>query len=138
MAEECQRALKAKGYEAQIESVWDEASIQEGASLALWAETDTGCLLGADMAGRRGRSSEEIGRYVAETLLEDIEAGATVDRYLADQVILFAALAHGTSEYLIPRMTDHVDTNLWLVEQFGARTDVEGQRADTGHRPQKG
>lgn len=128
MAEECQRALRAKGYEAQIESVWDETSVQEGASLALWAETNSGGLLGADMAGRRGRSSEEIGRYVARTLMEDIESGATVDRYLADQVILFAALAHGTSEYLIPRMTDHVDTNLWLVEQFGASTGIEGNR----------
>ncbi len=137
MAEECQRALKAKGYEAQIESVRDEASVQEGASLALWVETDTGCLLGADRAGERGRSSEEIGRYVARTLVEDMESGATVDRYLADQVILFAALAHGTSEYIIPRMTDHVDTNLWLVERFGARTEIEGQRVriqGIGHR----
>lgn len=128
MAEECLRALKAKGYQAQIESVWDETSVQEGASFALWAETDSGCLLGADMAGRRGRSSEEIGRYVSKTLIEDLESGATVDRYLADQVILFAALAQGTSEYLIPRMTDHVDTNLWLVERFGAKTEIEGQR----------
>jgi RNA 3'-terminal phosphate cyclase (ATP) len=137
MAEECLKALRAKGYEAQIESVWDETSIQEGASLALWAETDSGCLLGSDMAGRRGRSSEEIGRYVAESLIEDIETGATVDRYLADQVILFAALAHGTSEYLVPRMTDHVDTNLWLVEQFGAGTEIDDNHVriqGIGHR----
>jgi len=50
---------------------------------------------------------------------------ATVDRLLADQVIIFAALACGTSRYRIPKLTGHVDTNLWLVERLlGAKTKV--------------
>ncbi|PIU55235.1 MAG: RNA 3'-phosphate cyclase [Chloroflexi bacterium CG07_land_8_20_14_0_80_51_10] len=126
MARECRESLVQKGYRPDIETLWDETSSQEGASLAIWAETDTGCLLGADRAGRRGRSSEEIGRYVARTLLEDLEAGATVDRYLADQLIIYAALARGTTQCIIPRLTGHVETNLWLVEQFGARPRLEG------------
>ncbi|MCL0081920.1 hypothetical protein M1N89_01695 [Dehalococcoidia bacterium] len=67
----------------------------------------------------------QIGRYVARTLLEDLAAGATVDRDLADQLIIYAALAGGTTEYQIPPLTDHVDTNLWLVERFGARPRLE-------------
>ncbi|MBI4301767.1 MAG: RNA 3'-phosphate cyclase [Chloroflexi bacterium] len=128
MAETCQRWLKGKGYSAQIEAEEDDTAVQAGASLALWAETDAGYILGADRAGRPGRSSEEIGRYVAQSLLEDIATGATVDRHLADQLIIYAALAQGTSEYIIPRVTDHVDTNLWLVEQFGAKWELEGNR----------
>ena len=94
--------------------------------MAVWAETDTGCLLGSDQAGKRGRSSESIGRYVARNLLEDLQTGATVDRYLADQLIIYAALAQGTTEYFIPRCSEHIDANLWLVEKFGAITRIEG------------
>jgi RNA 3'-terminal phosphate cyclase (ATP) len=125
MAGECRSLLAQAGYQSHIETLWDETSSQEGASLAVWAESDSGCLLGADRAGRRGRSSEQIGRYVARTLLEDLAAGATVDRYVADQLIIYAALADGTTKYQIPHLTDHVDTNLWLVEKFGARSRLE-------------
>lgn len=54
-----------------------------------------------------------------------MDSGATVDRYLADQLVLYAALADGVSEYPTPRLTEHVDTNLWLVESIlGAKTEV--------------
>jgi len=53
MAEECRAVLAAKGFRPRIQSVWDERALQEGASLAIWAETDSGCLLGADQAGKR-------------------------------------------------------------------------------------
>ena len=128
MAEECQKVLSREGYRANIDIQYDETSLQPGACLALWAETETGCRLGADMAGKRGRTSEEIGRRVAHALLEDLKSGATVDRYLADQLIIYAALASGTTEYLIPRLTEHVDSNLWLVEKFGARTSLDGNK----------
>jgi RNA 3'-terminal phosphate cyclase (ATP) len=62
-----------------------------------WAETSTRGILGADRAGAVRRSSEAIGRFVAEMLLADLATGATVDRHLADQLVLFAALADGTS-----------------------------------------
>jgi len=126
MAEECQRVLAEKGYHVRIKTLWDETALQAGASLALWAETDSGCLLGSDQAGERGRSSEEIGRYVARNLLADLKTGATVDRYLTDQLIIYAALAGGATEYIIPRLTEHVDANLWLVEKLGAKTRLEG------------
>ncbi len=126
MAEECRKVLAAKGYRARIEALWDETALQAGASLALWAETDSGCRLGSDQAGKRGRSSEAIGRFVAQNLLEDLKSGATVDRYLADQLIIYAALAGGTTEYIIPRLSDHVDANIWLAEKLGARAKLEG------------
>ena len=38
---------------------------------------------------------------------------------------MFAALARGTSRYLVPRETEHLATNLWIIEQFGAHGAVE-------------
>jgi RNA 3'-terminal phosphate cyclase (ATP) len=97
-----------------------------GASLAVWAKSSTGCLFGADRAGAVRRSSESIGRFVAESLLEDLTSRATVDRHITDQLVLFAALAQGESHYVTPQLTDHLESNLWLVQQFGARTAVHG------------
>ncbi|MCD6231593.1 RNA 3'-phosphate cyclase [Candidatus Aerophobetes bacterium] len=134
MAEQCGRELRTKGYEVKIEILYDtrespvyqEASGQAGASLAIWTKTDTGCLIGSDMAGKLGRSAEFIGREVAKNLIEDLRSDATVDRHLADQLIPFCALAEGESEYLIPRMTAHIETRLWLVEKMlGAKTSVK-------------
>lgn len=125
MAEECRKVLARNGYSAKIETLWDETALQAGASLSLWAETDSGCLLGSNQAGKRGRSSEDIGRYVARNFLEDLTTGATVDRHLADQLIIYAALARGTTKYVLPHTTEHVDTNLWLVEKVGASVHLE-------------
>ena len=129
MAQSCREVLRSEGLEAEIKEVYDTSSIQEGAALALYAATNTGCILGSDRAGAPRRSSEEIGKHVARTFLEDIRSGATVDRFLADQLIIYSSLARGATEYSIPRMTDHVDTNLWLVgEMLGAEAKVEENR----------
>jgi RNA 3'-terminal phosphate cyclase (ATP) len=53
---------------------------------------------------------------VAERFIEDVETGAAVDRYIADQLIIYAGLAQGVTRYSVPRITEHVETNLWLVE----------------------
>ncbi|OPY80439.1 MAG: RNA 3'-terminal phosphate cyclase [Syntrophus sp. PtaU1.Bin005] len=132
MADECRKNLEAREYSVRIDPLYDtEASpayeqpaVQGGAALALWAETDTGCLLGADCAGAPRRSSEFIGRKVARTLMETLKSGATVDVHVADQIIPFAALAEGWSSFRIPEVTDHIDSRLWMVETFlGARTE---------------
>jgi len=57
--------------------------------------------------------------------MEDVDTGAAVDGYIADQVIIYAGLAEGISRYSIPRITEHVETNLWLIEEFlSARTKI--------------
>ena len=125
MAEKCNEVLGSKGYRTRIEIIHDTQALQRGAALVLYAETNTGCIIGADRAGEPRRTSEDIGRYVAGNLMEDLATGATVDRYLADQLIFYAALADGISEYKIPRLTEHVETNLWLVETIlGAKIEV--------------
>lgn len=118
MRDACNKVLNKAGYNADIKIIDDTSANQKGAALFVYAITDKGCLLGSDMAGKLGRTSEEIGKYVAHSLLEDIKSGATVDRFTADQLIIYAALAEGESDFIIPRITEHVDSNLWLVEKI--------------------
>ena len=136
MAEACLDALRGMGIEGEIDCVYDEKdrpafqrpSVQPGAALAVWSHTEWSGCLGADMAGKPGRRAEWIGRQVARHLMADWKTGATVDRHLADQLIPYAALAAGKTRYRIPRLSDHVEARLWLVESFlGASVSCDGQ-----------
>lgn len=127
LAQACQRELEKHGLSADFEVRYDETAPQPGAALALFAAGEQGERLGADRAGAPGRRAEDIGREVAQMLISDLASGASVDRFLADQVILYAALARGESRFLIPSLTDHVQTNLWLVEEIlGAKWKLTG------------
>jgi RNA 3'-terminal phosphate cyclase (ATP) len=114
MADAARCALERAEYHAEIDSVYDESALQAGASLALFADLSSGARIGADRAGARGRPSERIGEYAARCLLEDLRSGATLDRHASDQIIPFAALAAGESRFLIPRLSEHVESAAWL------------------------
>jgi len=135
MAASCEEILRNAGLQPAIQVLTDTrecpafetVSAQPGAALAIWAKSDTGCLLGADRAGAPGRRSEAIGQAVAGQFLQDRRTEATVDRYLGDQVIPFAALAAGDSRFRVPRVTDHIRTRLWLAKiMLGADSEVDG------------
>jgi RNA 3'-terminal phosphate cyclase (ATP) len=128
MADRCNGALRAHAENCHIEVMEDSTAVQRGAALAVWAKSEANCILGADQAGKPGRRSEAIADFVTRSLVEDLDSGACTDRHAADQLILFAALAEGQTEYTIPMVTEHVRTNLWLVEKIlGARAEVKGR-----------
>jgi RNA 3'-terminal phosphate cyclase (ATP) len=128
MAEAARETLAQAGYGARFQMETDENSVQAGAALAAFAETTSGGRLGADRAGAPRRRAEGIGHSVARQLLEDIWAGAAVDRHAADQLVIFAALAEGESVIAIPRVSDHVLTAAWLARDFlGASVEI-GER----------
>ncbi len=133
MAESCAALLAPRGLRPEIEVRNDATAPQAGAALAVVAEMEDGRLLGADRAGAPRRTSEAIGKAVAHTLLADLDSGASVDRHLADQLVVFAALAAGESLYSVPRVSEHLEANLWLAEEVaGARTVIEGKLVRVG------
>jgi len=111
--------LKTYGYEVDIQVVNDFSNpFQKGSSLTLWAQTNENALLGSDAIGELRKPSEVVGREAAESLLREIEAKATVDFHLADMIIPYIALAEGTSAFLTRSITDHLETNMWLVQEI--------------------
>ena len=128
MASVCEQQIRGAGLSCAIDRVDDISAVHPGACLAIWAMSSTESRFGADRAGKFGRSSEAIGGFVAATFLEDVQSGATVDRHLADQLVPFCALGRSTSSYIVPRATAHLESNLWLIAQFGARVTVEDRR----------
>jgi RNA 3'-terminal phosphate cyclase (ATP) len=142
MAQSAVRQLAGVGYDAEISIMEDASAEQPGAALALLAECGEGVRFGADCAGALGRRSEDIGRFVARQLLADYQTGASLDRFAADQIIPFAALAEGTSTFWMPAVTDHVQTAAWLARLFfGAKTQMNDQHVEiqgSGWQSKKG
>jgi RNA 3'-phosphate cyclase len=128
MAEAAKNVFGAAGHKAQIRVLYDDTALQAGAGLAVFADLSGGSRLGSDRAGAPGRRSEVIGKYVARRLLEDLETGATLDRYASDQIIPFAALASGESRFRIPEVTAHIESGAWLSREFlGAEVKAENR-----------
>jgi RNA 3'-terminal phosphate cyclase len=111
--------LKARGYAADIQVVNDTSNpLQKGSSIALWAETDAGAIIGADAIGELGKTSEAVGLEAAEKLHAELSAKPTVDAHLADMLVPYAALAKGNSAYLTRKVSGHLDANIWLAEKM--------------------
>ena len=111
--------LSQKGYPTKIEIVNDTSNpLQRGSSIALWAETDTGAIIGADAIGELKKTSEAVGTEAAQKLSTELQAKPTVDVYLSDMLIPYIALAKGTSTYLVRTVSDHLEANIWLAEKM--------------------
>jgi RNA 3'-phosphate cyclase len=118
-AKAASKYLSEKGYTADIQVVNDRSNpFQKGSSITLWAETDTGAIIGADAIGELKKTSETVGTEAAEKLHEEISVRPTVDVHLADMLVPYMALAEGTSTLLTRRVSDHLETNVWIAEKM--------------------
>jgi RNA 3'-phosphate cyclase len=125
-ADAATQRLAMEGFKADIQVVNDTSNtLQKGSSMVMWAETDTGAILGADAIGELKKTAETVGNQAAEKLLAEISGQATVDTFLADMLIPYMALAKGASVYLTRTVSEHLETNIWLVQEIlGVRFNV--------------
>jgi RNA 3'-phosphate cyclase len=118
-AQTATETLSSHGYPPKIQIVNDTSNpVQKGSSLAVWAQTTTGALIGADALGELGKTAEAVGAQAAQSLLAELSAKATVDAHLADMLIPYFALAKDSSVFLTREVTDHIESNLWLAEKM--------------------
>lgn len=111
--------LLLREYSAIIEVVNDESnSFQKGSSIALWAETDTGAIIGADAIGELHKTAEAVGKEVAQKLIAELTVEPTVDVFLADMLIPYMALAKGKSAFFCRAISEHIESNIWLMEKI--------------------
>ena len=68
--------------------------------------------------GKRGKPAEEVADEVCRDFIEFEKTEATVDNHLADQIILYMALAHGDSFFITPEITSHLATNIDIIKRF--------------------
>lgn len=128
--ERCRRA----GYSAHLEQALLPG---RGAGTVCFLRTEAGSVAGGFTAlGARGKRAEQVGAEAAESLLTHLERGGAVEEHLADQLILYLALAAGRSTFTTSCLSRHLLTNVQVVEQFlpvrFTLTGVEGEPGQVG------
>lgn len=86
---------------------------------------------GFSALGARGKRSEQVAEEASEDLLRHHTSGAAVDRHLADQLLLPLSLAAEPSRFTVEQVTRHLETNAWVIRQFGV-ADVAVHRSESG------
>jgi RNA 3'-terminal phosphate cyclase (ATP) len=115
-------ALTDAGVETPIRQTATYAeSTSPGTAIVLVA-TCGEAVAGFDAYGERGVPAERVGARAAESFSDWYRGNAPVDRHMADQLLVWVALAGGRVR--IPTLTDHVRTNLDVIRAFGYEIDV--------------
>ncbi len=73
---------------------------------------------GFSALGRRGKPAEEVAAETCRAFKGFDRTEATVDSHLADQLILYLALAHGDSFIRTEKVTSHLQTNIDVIRKF--------------------
>ncbi len=87
-----------------------------GSGITLWSG-----LMGGSALGERGKPAEVVGSDAADRIIMELDSGASVDVYLADQLIPYMAIARSGS-FTVRELSLHTKTNIRVCEQF---TDAE-------------
>jgi len=123
--------LRRWGFDPQIE-VMDAPSPGKGTCVFLIAEYEN-VVAGFSSLGARGKRAEAVAEEACREFVEYHRSGACLDKHLADQLILPLALAEGRSAFTTSEITQHLLTNIWVVEQFmDVRFKVEGGEGKKG------
>jgi len=113
------------GYVSEIEIDVETPAVGVGSGIVLWAKFERG-IVGGDALGEKGKRAEVVGREAAERLLQSLRSGAPVDPHALDNLVIYMALAEGSSRVASSELTSHAETAIWLCERVsGARFRVE-------------
>jgi RNA 3'-phosphate cyclase len=121
------RLKERLGQDLPVEEVAVD-SRDPGSFVFLWAPG-----AGFSALGARGKPAERVADEVADAYLNYEARGAALDRHLADQILLYLALARGASRFTTEAVTRHLFTNIWVIEQFyGPLFQVAGALGEPG------
>jgi len=66
--------------------------------------------------GEKGKRAESVAQEAYDELLK--EKGSDMDMHLADQLLIYAAMAQGKTRYSTSRVSDHLRTNASVIGRF--------------------
>ena len=128
-AKSANRILKEAGYDSELKTgIEKEGKRTTGSGITLWCGYKSGSAL-----GERGKKAEVVGEEAAHVILRELKAPATVDVYLADQLVPYIALAEGKSEMKVREITKHLETNMYITQKFfDVAFEIEKEETEEG------
>jgi len=112
----------------ETETFSGEEAFGQGGAIVVWAMNED-TVLGGDAVAERGVKAETVGEIASKELWKEIQSGATLDVHMSDQILPYMAMADGESSFLVRKVTNHAETNMWLIEHF---FDVEFDKTEVG------
>jgi len=88
-----------------------------GVCVTTWVEYENG-IGGATAMGSKGIRIEAVTQASFEDTHEWVRSGASIDAYLADQILPTAIFAEGETTFTISRLTKRFLTIVWVIKQF--------------------
>ncbi|MBI3994406.1 MAG: hypothetical protein HY349_00380 [Nitrospirae bacterium] len=73
---------------------------------------------GFSALGGIGKRAEQVAEEAVDGFLKYQNGRGALDPNLADQVVPYMALADGESAVTVSEVTEHLKTNIWVIEQF--------------------
>jgi len=110
-ADAAREELEGAGYKVSID-METANNVSTGSGITLWSGN-----IGGSALGKRGLPAEKVGRVAAMEIITELDSGAAVDVYMADQLIPYMGLA-GAGSFTSREISKHTSTNIWVVEQF--------------------
>ena len=92
-----------------------------GNALTVWSGT-----FGASALGEIGKPAEKVAKEACDSLAQGLQSGCSIDAHLADQLLIYAALAEGKSEFSTPEFSSHLRTNADVVRAMTGRNIILG------------
>jgi RNA 3'-terminal phosphate cyclase (ATP) len=108
-------------------------SIGQGTELFLQVRYEHS-IAGFNSLGEIKKPAEKLADEVCKEFIRFNESNATVDSHLADQILIYLALAKGKSSLITSRISNHLITNAWLIKQFlpDAKIEISGEIGEKG------
>ncbi|MCC6602218.1 MAG: RNA 3'-phosphate cyclase [Anaerolineae bacterium] len=126
MANRAHNLLVEAGFAPTIQPM-RERGRGPGAGIMLWLPNG-----GFTSLGRPGLPADQVAETVVAQLLAFTRSHTMVDEHLADQLMIPAALAQGTTRYTTHRLTRHALTNADLLRQWlGVSIEIDGEEEQT-------
>jgi len=125
------KILKEKNFSPEIK-ILEAPSIGQSTFFFLKAEFENS-VAGFGALGEIGKRAERVAEEACQEFLEFMQTKAGIDPHLADQLIPYLAWADGQSSFTVSRISKHLLTNIWVVQQFlPTKITVEGGEGDEG------
>ncbi len=138
MKSRCLRQLSENSLSAKISSL-ELPSQAIGAEFFLLAQSQNG-VAGFSALGELSKPAEKVAGEALHSLLEFLKSGACVDAHLADQLLLYCALAKGGSCYSVEGVSPHLQANAQVIQKFlpDCVIEITGEKDSAGSVRVKG
>ena len=119
--------LSENSLTAKVESL-NLPSVATGAEFFLLAEFEN-VLAGFFALGELNKPAEKVAGESLHSFLEFQKGSSVVESHLADQLLLYCALARGQSSFSVEKITGHLLTNAQVIGKFlpECKIVLEGQ-----------